>query len=148
MAWIDEVNELEDWLKNSPGDVNRYVRARLFALISTGLGFYAEGGLDLESGMIAGKVKRYETKDRWDFKDEPGLFQIFDDLPFDPTKLEDIPASINTTTGAIKVGGATFPQPETVFGSFLVSAKSNSAGFAGPWLMALSLHRQEIAIPQ
>lgn len=153
MAWIDEVNQLVEWINDGPANnKERSVNARLVALISTGLAFYAEtqgvgfespSRLKLNGGMLSGSVKRYQTSDRWDFFKEQGLFEIPDNLPFDPTKLEDIPMSIKVTSGVIKLGNLTFPQPEPVMGRLLVSAKSNSVGFAGPWLMTLALHGYE-----
>lgn len=122
MAWIDEVNNLVKWIESAPFNEKRSVGARLVAIQATGRAFYAEtqpehepgisnvGFLELNSKTISGKVKRYETKDRWDFFDTPeGNFADgFDNLPFDPTKLEDILVSIDITSGVIKVGGTSF----------------------------------------
>ncbi|MGQ0777924.1 MAG: hypothetical protein ACT4NY_26530 [Pseudonocardiales bacterium] len=162
MAWIDEIKVLVAWLKDGPAnDEERSVGAKLFAIHGTGMAFYAEtstgaqeeinktGFLQLSSKAIAGSLKRYETRDRWNFYNNPGeIFgDWFDNLPFNPEKLEDIGMNIDIVSGVIKVGSVVFPSPESVSGLSLVSAKSVSQFFAGPWVMGISLSRHKYAIP-
>ncbi|MFJ6675017.1 hypothetical protein ACIQMJ_28275 [Actinosynnema sp. NPDC091369] len=142
MAWIDDLDQLRTWLEQ-PG-VDRIARVRLMVLAATGLGYYAEGEADVSGGSITGQLTRTRNSDRWDPYPNDGWP---DSYPFDPKGVDKITLTVSLSTGAVTVGGTTFPQPASLAGASLVTA-SVVAGVGVMRQLSLSMIGHEQGDPK